>query len=331
MIAKQIDVKKFNVKIMDMKERTKLSWTALATLLAPISWGTTYVTITEFLPDGRPLLVAASRVVPAGMVLLLVGRLLSSWRPRGVEWRQLGAISLFNFGIFFPLLVVGVYRLPGGVAAATGGLQPILVILLTTLINRERGRRIELAVGIAAAVGVALIVIRPGANIDPLGVIAAVAANVSFAIGVVLTKRYPTPGNKLTATGWQMLMSGVILVPLFLAVEGVPASLTMANLGGFAYLSLAGTALAFVLWFNGIRKLPVAGPPLLGLAAPITGAALGWWLLNESLSTLQIIGFIITIAAIAYGAALRTPPTPVTEPTHLPVAGAGNEYRPAAA
>lgn len=314
-----------------MKEPTKLGWTALATLLAPIAWGTTYVTVTEFLPDGRPLLVAASRVVPAGVVLLLVGRLLSSWQPRGVEWRQLGAISLFNFGIFFPLLVVGVYRLPGGVAAATGGLQPILVIFLTWLINRERSRRIEIAVGIAAAVGVALIVIRPGANIDPLGVIAAVAANLSFAVGVVLTKRYPTPGNKLTATGWQMLMSAVILIPLLLAVEGVPASLTMANLGGFAYLSLAGTALAFVLWFNGIRKLPAAGPPLLGLAAPITGAALGWWLLNESLSTLQIIGFIITIAAIAYGASLRTPATTVIEPTKLVVAGANDECRPEAA
>lgn len=62
------------------------AWTAGATLLAPIAWGTSYVTITELLPDGRPLLVATMRVVPSGLVLLIAGALASRWRPRGAEW-----------------------------------------------------------------------------------------------------------------------------------------------------------------------------------------------------------------------------------------------------
>jgi hypothetical protein len=99
---------------------------------------------------------------------------------------------------------------------------------------------------------------------------------VSFAIGVVLTKRYPTPPNRLAATGWQLLIGGAILLPLTAIVEGAPPALTERNLAGFAYLSMVGTALAFIVWFNGIRRLPSAAPPLLGLAAPITGAALGW-------------------------------------------------------
>jgi probable blue pigment (indigoidine) exporter len=293
--------------------RIGLARTALATLLAPISWGTTYVTITELLPDGRPLLVAAIRVVPAGVALLLIGRLVSSWQPRGVEWRRLGMVSLFNFGIFFPLLVVGVYRLPGGVAAATGGLQPLLVVLLTWLIVGDRPHSIDLGIGAIAAVGVGLIVVRPDANVDTLGVLAAVGANVSFAIGAVLTKRYPTPPNRLAATGWQLLLSGLILVPLVVAFEGLPPTVTITNVAGFAYLSLAGTALAFVLWFNGIRKLPVVAPPLLGLAAPITGAAAGWVVLSESLAITQLLGFAITIGAIAYGATLRSVPKLVSQ------------------
>jgi len=301
------------------KQSMSLTWITLATLLAPISWGSTYVTITELLPAGRPLLVATTRVVPAGLALLLIGRVVSSWQPHGVEWRYLGMVSLFNFGIFFPLLVVGVYRLPGGVAAATGGLQPLLVMLITWRLNGERPRRVDILVGIAAAAGVALIVVRPDAGIDPVGVVAAVLANVSFAIGVVLTKRYPTPHNRLTATGWQLLMSGVILVPLTLTVEGIPAAVTAINLGGFAYLSLIGTALAFVLWFSGIRRLPVAAPPLLGLAAPITGAVLGWVVLGESLSALQLFGFAITIGAISYGATLRSVPAASADPIPLPV------------
>ncbi len=304
------------------KPEISLAWVVLATLLAPISWGTTYVTITELLPDGRPLLVAAVRVVPAGVALLLVGRFVSSWRPHGVEWRRLGMVSLFNFGVFFPLLIVGVYRLPGGVAAATGGLQPLLVAVVAWLINRERPRRIDVAVGVAAAIGVSLIVIRPGAGIDPVGVLAAVGANVSFATGTVLTKRYPTPPNRITATGWQLLMSGLILVPATAIAEGLPEAITLTNLAGFAYLSLAGTALAFVLWFNGIRRLPIAGPPLLGLAAPITGAVLGWVVLSESLSILQLTGFAVTVGAIAYGATLRTAPAEPAAPTPLRVAAA---------
>lgn len=279
--------------------------TAVLTLMAPIAWGTTYVTVTELLPADRPLLVAAIRVLPAGLVLLIGGAFISPWRPRGAGWWQTGLLALANFGIFFPLLIVAVYRLPGGIAAAVGGLQPLFVVLLTWLVVNRRPRAVDLIVGTVAAIGVGMIVIRPGADIDAVGVLVAVAANLSFSFGVVLTKRYPAPSNRLAATGWQMLMSAVILVPVALAVEGLPTTVSVRNLGGFAYLSLVATGLAFVVWFNGIRRLPVAAPPLLGLAAPVTGAVMGWLVLQQSLSLVQLIGFAVAIAAIAYGASLR--------------------------
>lgn len=282
----------------------RAAWAAGATVLAPISWGTSYVTVTELLPDGRPLLVATMRVVPAGLALLMMGAVASRWRPHGTEWWRLGTLALFNFGIFFPLLIVAIYRLPGGVAAAAGGLQPLLVAALAWRIARRRPRPLELVVGGVAALGVALVVIRPGAGLDPVGVLAAIGANVSFAVGVVLTKRFPAPANRLAATGWQLLISGVVLVPLTAIVEGAPPSLTGRNVAGFAYLSLVATALAFVLWFNGIRRLPTAAPPLLGLAAPATGAVLGWAILGQSLSALQLTGFVVTLGAIGYGALL---------------------------
>jgi probable blue pigment (indigoidine) exporter len=145
-------------------------------------------------------------------------------------------------------------------------------------------------------------------------VLAAIGANMSFAVGVVLTKRFPAPSNRLAVTGWQLLMSGVILVPLTALAEGVPGTLTGSNVAGFAYLSLAATAVAFVLWFNGIRRLPTAAPPLLGLAAPVTGAALGWAILDQSLSPLQVTGFVVTLAAIGYGASL-----PASAPGAVPL------------
>ena len=285
---------------------------ALATLIAPISWGTTYITITELLPAGRPLLVAALRVAPAAIVLLLAGMLRSRWRPHGAEWGRIGILAMLNFGIFFPLLVVAAYRLPGGVAAAAGGLQPLLVGLLTWIVVGRRPRRIDIVVGVVAAIGVGLVVIRPGAGFDTVGLVAAVVANLSFAAGVVYTKRFPVTPNRVASTGWQLLIGAAFLVPLALIVEGMPPAPTTRNLVGFAYLSLVGTALAFLLWFNGVRRLPAQAPPLLGLAAPITGAVAGWLVLSESLSAAQIVGFAVTVGAIAYGATMADRPATET-------------------
>jgi probable blue pigment (indigoidine) exporter len=280
-------------------------WIPPTTVIAPIAWGTTYVTVTELLPQGRPLFVAAVRVLPAGLALLLVGRLGTKWRPRAGEWRPLVGLSLANFGVFFPLLIVAVYRLPGGVAASVGGVQPFLVAAGTWIVAGVRPRATDLGVGLAAAVGVAFVVVRPDAGIDPLGVAAALGANVAFSLGVVYTRHLPSPAHPVAATGWQLVISGVVLVPLALALEGIPDAPTVRNMAGFGYLSLVGTAAAFLLWFNGVRRLPPAGPPLIGLAAPVTGAVMGWIVLAESLSRWQLLGFAITIGAISYGALLR--------------------------
>lgn len=291
---------------------------AAATLLAPVTWGTSYIVITELLPPDRALLVAAMRVAPAGVVLVAAGALMSRWRPRGADWWRNGLLALFTFGLFYPLLSVAAYRLPGGVAAAGAGLQPLLVSVLSWPIAGRRPRRLELLAGVTAVVGVSLVVIRPGAGFDPVGLLAAMGANLSFASGVVLTKRFSAPANLVAATGWQMLLGGLVLLPLAAIVEGMPPAPTASNVAGFGYLSLVATGLSFLLWFNGIRRLPTAAPPLLGLAVPITGAALGWVILGQSLSPAQLTGFVITLGAIAYGASLqaRVPNPAPAEASH---------------
>lgn len=282
---------------------------ALSTLLAPISWGTTYVTVTELLPPDRPLFVAAARVLPAGLLLLIIARLRTA-PPAVADVSAVGqrrvvhtAVSaLFNFVLFFPLLIVAVYRLPGGVAASFGGVQPLLVAATTWVVTGRRPRRLDLVVGAVAAVGVALVVIRPGATVDAVGVAAALVANIAFSIGVVLTKRFPAPPDRVRDTGRQLLISAIVIVPVALAVEGAPPDLSATNVVGFGYLSVVATGIAFVIWFSGIRRLPTQAPPVLGLAAPVTGALLGWIVLDQSLAPSQLLGFVITIAAVAYAA-----------------------------
>jgi len=281
--------------------------TMLATIGAPVAWGTTYVSVTELLPADRPLLVAAMRVAPAGIVLVLAGRWTARRRPPRIEWRSTVALAMANFGVFFPLLVVAVYRLPGGVAAAAGGLQPLLVGALGWAVTGARPRGRDVAIGAVAAGGVAMVVLRPGAGFDLVGLAAAVGANVSFATGVVLTRHFGAPADRVTATGHQLLVSALVLVPLALTLEGAPPVPGARELAGYAYLSLVATALAFVLWFRGIERLPAGAPPLLGLASPATGAVAGWVVLGQALSPVQLAGFAVTLGAIASGARLRVP------------------------
>jgi probable blue pigment (indigoidine) exporter len=295
------------MKISDVDIRT-----VLLTLAAPIAWGTSYVTVTELLPPGRPLLVATMRVLPAGILLAAVGLVTARWRPRRrQEWIHTALLAVCNFVCFFPLLIVGIYRLPGGVAASFGGLQPLLVALIGCIVARRRARLVEIVVGAIAVLGVAMVVVRPGAGIDPIGVLAAAGANVSFAAGVVLTKRLPPPPHRLAATGWQLLLSAPLLALLALVIEGLPPAPTVRHAIGFAYLGLVVTGVAFALWFDGIRRLPVQAPPLLGLAGPVVGAMLGWTIRHESLTPIQIGGLAITIAAIAYGAIVGTQRQPL--------------------
>ena len=285
-----------------MQRLPPLVQTAFLTLLAPTMWGTSYVVITELLPQGRPFLIASGRVLPASIVLIAIGWMRSRWRPRGPEWRHIALISVFNFSVFFPLLITGIYLLPGGVAAAVGGVQPLLVALVAWILLGERPKRLQLLVGVVAALGVSLVVLRPDAAFSTVGLLASLGANVSFAIGVVLTKKQPAPPSRIAATGWQMLLGSVVLIPLSIVIEDQSPSVTTTNLLGFAYLSLVATGLGYYLWFSGIQRLPVAAPPLLGLSSPITGATMGWLILGEDLTALQLLGFAITISAVAYGA-----------------------------
>ncbi|MFD0428576.1 EamA family transporter [Streptomyces zhihengii] len=105
---------------------------------------------------------------------------------------------------------------------------------------------------------------------------AALGGALVMATGVVLAKRWASPAPLLATTGWQLVAGGLLLLPVALLVEGPPpAGLTAVNLGGYAYLSLIGAAVAYALWFRGIRELPPTAVSFLGLLSPVVATLLG--------------------------------------------------------
>ncbi|MCQ1994289.1 EamA family transporter [Arthrobacter sp. zg-Y1171] len=264
------------------------------TALAPIVWGTTYIVAAELLPPDRPLLAALLRSLPAGLLLLLLVRRL----PRGSWWWRSAVLGVLNIGLFFALLFVAAYRLPGGVAATVGAVQPLLVALFASRWIGERLTGRKLAAGMAGLAGVGLLVLQAQARLDVLGVAAALGGAVGMAAGVVLTKKWGTPDTLLAATSWQLVAGGLFLLPVALLVEGPPPALTGVNLAGYAYLGVIGTALAYCLWFRGLHRLPASSTALLGLLSPVVAAAAGWLLAGQSLSPGQCLGAAMVLATL---------------------------------
>lgn len=284
----------------------------MLTAIAPAVWGTTYVVTTELLPAGHPLFAALMRALPAGILALLIAR---AW-PRGDWWWKAALLGTLNIGAFFPLLFVAAERLPGGVAATLGATQPIIVAFLVVAILHERLSPWRVSWGVVGVAGVGLVVLGPGATFDPVGIAAGLAGAVSMGLGVVLTKRWGRPDgvSALALAGWQLAAGGIVLVIPTLLFEGLPAGVDGPAVAGYLWLGLVGGLLAYTLWFAGIRRLPVTATALLGLISPLVAAALGALLVGETLTPLQLAGFVLALAALLAGQ--LTPASPKDTTPH---------------
>lgn len=282
----------------------------LLTALAPAIWGSTYVVTTELLPDGYPVTIAMLRALPAGLLLLLVVRRL----PGRDWWGKVLVLGALNFSIFWALLFVAAYRLPGGVAATVGAVQPLIVVFLAHAVLRSPLLALSVLAAVAGLGGVALLVLTPEAALDPIGVAAGLGGALSMAAGTVLSRKWQPPVSLLTFTAWQLTAGGLLLLPLALLVEPPLPALGSDNLLGLAYLGLIGAALTYVLWFRGISRIEPSAVSTLGFLSPATALLLGWWLLDQRLGGLQIVGMLTVLASVWLGqiagqrrSAARTP------------------------
>jgi probable blue pigment (indigoidine) exporter len=280
------------------------------TALAPVSWGTTYAVTTQFLPPDRPLFTGLMRALPAGLVLLALARVL----PRGAWWWKSAVLGALNIGAFFPLLFLSAYRLPGGMAAVVGSIGPLFVVGLSALLLGQRPTARSVLTGAVAAFGVSLVVLKAAGALDPVGVLAALASTASMSTGTVLTKRWGRPDGvgPLALTGWQLTAGGLLIAPVAFLVEGAPPALDGRAIGGYLYLALANTAIAYWLWFRGIGRLSATQVTFLGPLSPLTAAVVGWAALGQALTPVQLAGTVLAFGATVFGQiGPRTPPVPV--------------------
>jgi probable blue pigment (indigoidine) exporter len=282
----------------------------LLTMITPMLWGSTYMITAVFIPIDRPIFVALMRGLPIGLLLLLFYHKF----PKGIWLFRSILLGSLNIGIFFLLLFIAAYRLPGGIASIVGSVQPVFIIFLSWIILKEKPTANSfLAIGMIF-VGVFFLFFKQQAAIDPIGVIAALIGSALMSLGVVLTKYWGKPEgvSQMVFTSWQLFFGSLILIPAFLFLEGPVPPLSTQNILGIAFIGIFNTGLAYYLWFRGIEKIGPAKASFLNPINPLTAFFLGYLMLGQTINFLQILGVIIIISSVFVSQSKRKIKKPVT-------------------
>jgi probable blue pigment (indigoidine) exporter len=284
----------------------------LVTAIAPIAWGSGYVVTRQLLPADAPLWGGVLRALPAGLIVLLLARRL----PRGSWWWRSLVLGTLNVGGFFVLVYVAGQRLPSSLAATLMSTSAACMLLFAWLLLHRRPRAAAVVGAVVGLVGVAVMLGFDADGADPWGIATSLGAMVASSVGFVLTSRWGSDVPALPMTAWQLIGGSIVLVPVAVLVEGAPPVLTAPSAIGFAYLTLVATALAYVAWFSGLRRLSPGVVGVVGLLNPVTGVVLGVLVAGEAFGAAQAIGVALVLAGVVIGAA---PPRRTVELSNITV------------
>ena len=278
-------------------------WAALG--IVYVLWGSTYLAIRITVETLPSFLSAGSRSLLAG--LLLLG--LVAWRqgPAAVRVtrRQFGSAALVGLLLLTGgngLVVLGENSVPSGLAALLVAVVPLWMVLLTTVAgNRPRpaalgGVLLGLA-GLAVLSWPAL-----GGDVAPAGVIAVVAATLTWAAGSFAAGRISMPPNVFAAAAYQMIVGGSAGLLVGLA-RGEQHGLDLGQVStrswlALAYLVVFGSLVAFTAYAWLLQSAPLTLVSTYAYVNPVVAVLLGWLVLSEPLTGPIVLGGAIVVAAV---------------------------------
>lgn len=276
----------------------------LAAATTAILWGFTYILTTDMLPH-HPALVATIRALGGALFLLALGPALP---PAGWMGRMI-VLGTLNTGVFFGLFFIGAMRLTGGVAAIFQALGPIMVLLLAWVMLNRRPTTMQFISVIMGLIGVALVVLKSGASIDIIGVIAMVGCVSALSLGGILMNIWGIPPMDFRAfTGWQLLIGGIELAIVTLIVGDYTTSLTTTNIAGFVILAVILTGIPFLLWFRAISRIGAVNVMPFVLLTPVTALVMDAGIKHIIPNLIQMVGVAIVMLALLlnYRASLKS-------------------------
>lgn len=273
---------------------------AFYVIAAATLWGTTGTTQALAPLGSSPLVIGTMRILVGGITLIFIALYKGSLRQAG-PWPLLPTVlSILSTALYQVAFFGGTHLTGVAVGTVVGiGASPIFAGLLGAVFLRERVTgRWWLATALAI-VGCALLLAGGEVvTIDPLGILLALGAGLSYAVFTLASKHllaYHSPDAVMAVT---FGFAALCLVPLLPTAETSWIG-TLSGLVVVLYLGVIVTGLSYTLFGRGLKQVMASTAATLTLAEPLTAALLGILLLQEAVPPIGILGIGLIFLGLA--------------------------------
>src|ERR1700675_2315081 len=271
--------------------------------ITSIGWGFNWPITKYLLSELPPLTMRGSAgVVGAGLLALLAILSGQSLRVPREMWFRLVLAAFLNVACWMTLMGLALLWLPASEAALIAYTMPVWASLLAWPILGERPNLLRVISLVMAFAGLAAIMGGNGmeASISKLpGMLMALGGSIGFAIGTVLTKKYPLNLPPFSAAAWQVGLGSLPVALIGLGFEHADAA-KLSRLGWILifYCTVIQFCVGYVCWFAALARLPASVASIGTMAVPVIGVVISALALHEPLGLGQIAALLFTLSGV---------------------------------
>jgi drug/metabolite transporter (DMT)-like permease len=286
-------------------------------LVAPFFlWGTAMVAMKGVMPHTTPLFMAGIRLIPAGILVLIVTATSKRQQPQSWQaWAWIGLFALIDGTLFQGFLAAGLVRTTAGLGSVMIDSQPLAVAVLSAWLFKEQIGAIGICGLILGVLGISCIGIPVEwlsqfatgistsqfdlAGLSARGEWLMLLAALSMAVGTILIPFVTKHVDPVVATGWHMIIGGIPLaIGSFYLESNQWTAITGSDWLAIAYATVFGSAIAYGLFFYFAAQGNLTSLSSLTFLTPVFALLFGSLFLGETLDLLQWCGVSLTLVSI---------------------------------
>ena len=281
------------------------SWLATYLGLAVI-WGLSFALIKQGLTALTPIQVTACRMGFGALAVVVVLAVTGGLpRPTFSEWRTLAVLGIVGLAVPFALIAFAETRVTSILAGLLNAATPLFTaIFVSLMIPTERPRRIQVVGLVLGFVGIGVLIGAwdlSGTGVDPVGVLAMLAATVCYGFGVtygrIALSDTRLAGVQLTA-GQLVAGAGFLILLLPFDPGTPPGPLSATAVVSVLALGVVGTGLAMAMFWHVLREAGATVASTVTYVIPLVSTSVGVVMLREGLIWHQIVGGLIVIGGV---------------------------------
>jgi probable blue pigment (indigoidine) exporter len=267
-------------------------------VIVNLIWASSFIIVKIALTDLGPLTIGGLRYFIGFLCLLpfLRRRHFSLTRR---QWLSMGLLGLSAYTIGNGAMFWALQFLPATTVAFLMGVITILVLMGGILWLKEIPNWLQ-TIGILITLGGMALFFSPGLKPgEPLGLAILAIGLIGFALfgllGRILARDRQV--DTITQTAMPLAIGGGLLLAVAIPLEGLPSA-PPGTWGLVLWLAAVNTALGYVLYNHALQSLSAFEMNVLLNLSPIWTALMGWLLLDETLTTLQVAGMVVVILGV---------------------------------